>query len=136
MVAQLLQKLRSEVHFSSLGVPRSLTATYFLTRAISNAHEKGRGGILDQVLAFGDFQRISYPAQVDTAAVPAALPTDRACAELVRHWRVGLESELDTTALAASLECPIPRLSTWGLPWPCLKHLHWHFEEVVSVMRQ
>lgn len=30
MVEHLLQKLRSDVHFSAVGLPRSLVATYFL----------------------------------------------------------------------------------------------------------
>jgi hypothetical protein len=35
MALQLLQKLRSEVHFSALAVPRSLTALYFLWEHLS-----------------------------------------------------------------------------------------------------
>jgi hypothetical protein len=81
MLAQLLQKLRSEVHFASLGVPRSLIATYFLNHTlISNSGESwGLGSVLDQVLPFGHLKRICYPAKINGTAIAAALSTDAAC---------------------------------------------------------
>ena len=62
--------------------------------------------ILDQFLPLSDFQAISYPAQIDAAAVTADFPADAACAQLVGHGGLGIECELYAAALAASIEFP------------------------------
>ena len=62
--------------------------------------------ILNQFLALVDLQAVGNAAEVHTPRGPSHFTADTACAELVWDWCLRLESEFNSTAMAASFQFP------------------------------
>jgi hypothetical protein len=66
--------------------------------------EEDEVAILDLVFPLNNLQAIAQPTQIARSVVSADFTADAACANLVRHRSVGLERELHSAALAASVQ--------------------------------